>query len=281
MPTEFYHIIENEHRFEPIVLRPQSLNHKVVIRNVMIDGAGDAAIDIQYPSAGSWLWPTVKMDMVDIRGDWHTLVRLRNAWNTRIYDVMATGLITEETVSNPKCEVGFDLGGSMCSHVVNSFVTSAKVGVLAVDAEGIRILGGEYMHVNQGIFLVGQRQTRGRWGTPHAVIRDTHINALHHAILAVSTDGMHIIDNDLYQHHMSPGYHGVYLIDCEDAKIGNRYWSNQVERKGQAIVLVNSRRTLLDGNNTDSHLSIGVHQLAGTKYTIWGDNVWNGIPHTI
>jgi hypothetical protein len=266
-----------ERRSEPIICRPASVAEQIIIRDVEIVGEGDAAIDIAYPPVASWVWPTVTLENVTIRGDWHTLVRLRHCWNARLRNVMGAGLITHETIASPKAVYGFDLGSSMDVHMHECCMTCTQTGVYSHDGEGIVVRDGYYMNVTRGIHLQGDPTRRGRWGTPSAEIAPRHVAYLEHGAL-VSDYGGAVIRGDFYQSHVAVWGWGVYLVRCEDTRVTTRHWYNQPVRRGGAIVVEDCKTTLLDGNIVSDSMQIALIQQGQNTGTVLGTNQWGGRP---
>lgn len=259
-----------------IVRRPNSVAEQILIADTEIAGEGEWAIDIEYPPVASWVLQTVTIRNVTIRGKWSKgLIRLRHCWNARLTDVMAMGETTHETIGRPVMPVGFDLGGSMDVHINGCTVTCAQDGVRSEDGEGLHVLGGFYMHCLRSFHLIGDPTRRGRWGSPVARIEPSHTVYIEHGVLAVDYGGL-TIGGDIYQSpHAQFGW-GAYLVRCEDAKIGARFWYNQPTRRGGAIVLDACKGTLVSGNRVSDSMQIGLIEFDNCTGTVIGDNVWNG-----
>lgn len=268
--------ITDETRSAPIVVRPSSVAEPVLIRDVTIAGQGDYAIDIEYPPVDSWVWPTATLENVTIRGTWRKgLVRLRHCWNARLTNVLAAGRITLETIAAPETPVGFDLGGSMDVHVTNCCVTCTQDGLRTEDAEGLHVVGGYYMHCRRGFHLLGDPTRRGRWGTPVATIRPSHVVYLEHGVLASDYGGI-TIDGDFYESpHARYGW-AVYLVRCEDTRIAVRCWFNQPDRRGGAIVLSGCKTTTIAGTRVSDSMDLGLIELEDCTGTTVGVNAWGG-----
>lgn len=245
----------------PLVFRPK-LGEQIVLRDLVIDGSGPIALDIEFPRVESYLWPMVTLNNVTVRGDWTVGIKLRNCWNSTLTNCYVSGLITDSTVAKPKMEIGIDCGNSMDVHVIRPRVTSAQIGVRVLDedlgghGEGFHAEGGWLMHCSTGVRLEGFGS--GGWPTPVAHVRNMHIFHLVHGVFATKYCGVHITANDFCGSHLAAFPTGVYMADgCTESFVTeNRFWRTG-PKAGAGIVLDATGRTLVVGNVVSPALSVG------------------------
>lgn len=251
----------------------------VVIRDIIIDGAGDIALDVAFPPTHSYLWPTVTIENVVIRGDWRIGIRLENCWNAKLTNVYVTGLVTEETIRRPKMEVGIDCGNSMDVHVINPNVNGAQIAVrvrdldLAGHGEGFHVEGGWLMNVGTGVKLEGFGS--GGWPTPLAHVHRCHIAHLDVGIDVRKYFAVHLSDNNLYGTEFSHYPLAVYAEDCRTLHVrDNEFWQNKHGRSGCAMAFTRCTQIRLRDNVVEPNWLADCVIDPGCTKVVDGGNEW-------
>lgn len=251
----------------PLILRPQ-YPEQVIIRDVIIDGEGERAVDIEYPEAASVIQPTVYMQNVTVRGRWTQPWRLKNCWNARLIDCNAifhsASVGEQQQPLTAAATIGFDLQNSMdvqlIRPMVNGYDTSIRVydSNLGGEGEGLHIHGGWLMNTNTGIKFEGFGS--GGWMTPHVVIDGgIHIAHNQYGIFGQKYSGVQITNANIYGQFWSQWPVGIYLEDCWNIKLGNHHWFNRfppdLPPVGTGIILSRCRDATLVGNTVDGKLA--------------------------
>lgn len=239
-----------------------------------------AGVEVWYPPSPSSLWPSAQVEHLDLRGPYHTGLRLVNCWNATLADCFIHGLLTEAENQRPQAMTyGLDLGNAMDAHVVRPRITAATIGIYAGApasdgrAEGLHIEGGWLMHVSTGIHLAGE--IGGGWPTPAHWIARLHINHLQYGLFAHLCSGLHLLDNDLYASHYTTGQWGIYLVGCRNVEIrGNHFWANRDGFYG-GIVLDACAHVSISGGIVDDSVSIALHATPSCVNVTTEGATWN------
>jgi hypothetical protein len=237
----------------PIAVKPTNILEPYVLRDVIVDGEGDVAIDIEYPPALSYLWPTVLLENVTIRGHWRVGIRLKHCWNATLMNVFVSGRVTEDTLRWPTMEVGIDCGNSMDVHILNPRVTCAEIGVRVQDidldghGEGFHLHNGFLMNVGTGVKLEGFGS--GGWPTPVAHVTGTHIAHNRVGIDARKYFAVHLSDVNFYGSEFSSYPLGLYAEDCRTLHVrDNEFWQNKPQPDGCAMAFTRCTKVRLRDN---------------------------------
>lgn len=243
----------------PIRYDAQNITETVVLRDVIIDGAGDCAIEFNFPQAWSSIWPTLIMQNVIVRGRWRKALRLTNGWNANIIDCYAAFHATgnAELAEPMEADIAFDLYNSMDVQMVRPRVNGYKTGIYVKDldnnghAEGLHVHGGWLMNVDVGIEADGFGS--GGWPTPHLVVDGgVHIAHNKYGVWAKKYTGVQVTDCNIYGTHWSGWPLGVVVEDCWDVRLSNHHWINRHPEQAPAGcgIVVNRSKNVLVNNNT-------------------------------
>lgn len=270
----------------PIILRPTNILDTIVIRDLILDGAGDVAIDIEYPSALSSIWPTVMLQNVTVRGRWRTAFRLHNCWNATLIDCYAAWHAQDggELEHPTEAVYGFDVGNSMDVQLVrprvNGYQTAVRVRDLDLDGhgEGFHLHGGWLMNVDFGVKAEGFGS--GGWPTPHLCID----GAPHIAANVVGIDvrkyfDVKICNVNSYGTHWSSYPLGVYLEDCRTVTLrDNTFWQNKNRLDGVAIAMNRVHQGHVEGSTVEPSWTAAYVIGPECRKVRFGANDWNGLP---